>query len=137
MHRIVRTALATMGAAVVVAGGSLGVAYATTPSSDPSQTASSNDADQVAALNKQADDLLSKIAALQKQLAAATAPTASPSTLTKQELAQTTYETSYSPSPTTATTSQAPASSGAAATAPSTAQKTDERDTKNGDDTDD
>jgi hypothetical protein len=35
MHRIIRTALASMGAAVVVAGGSLGVAYATAPTADP------------------------------------------------------------------------------------------------------
>jgi len=69
MNRIIRTALASVGAAVVITGGGLGVAYATTPTSAPAQTSASADADQVAALNQTADDLLAKIATLEKQLA--------------------------------------------------------------------
>src|SRR5664279_3629573 len=111
MNRIIRTALASLGAAVVVAGGSLGVAYATTPTSDPAKTSSAGDTDQVAALDKQADDLLAKIATLEKQLTSTPKPTSAPSELTKQEIAETTGQTTYSTSPATRTTAQTPVTS--------------------------
>ncbi len=133
MNRIIRTALASVGAAVVITGGSLGVAYATTPASTPSQTSATNDADQIAALNKDADDLLSKIATLEKQLATTPDPTASPSALTQEESAVT--YTQY-PSPAyqvTTTTAQAPALTAAS----TTAWESDEKDSQNGHDTDD
>ena len=134
MHRIIRTALASMGAAVVVAGGSLGVAYATAPTA-PAQSSSSADSDQVAALDKQADDLLAKIATLEKQLASTPAPTASPSQLTKQEITVTTDQTSYPTTQAVRATAQAPATAAAPATSPT--KKSDEQDPKNGNDTDD
>ena len=93
MNRIIRTALASVGAAVVITGGSLGVAYATAPSSPPAQT--STDSDQVAALNQAADDLLAKIATLEKQLASTPDPTSSPSQLTKEEVAAPTTQTAF------------------------------------------
>jgi hypothetical protein len=124
MHRIIRTALASMGAAAVVAGGSLGVAYATAPASDPAQSASSGDSDQVAALNKQADDLLAKIGTLEKQLTSAPATTPSPSTLTKQEIAVTTDQATSPASQAARTTAQAPAK--AAAPAAPTSQRDDD-----------
>jgi len=131
MNRIIRTALASVGAAVVITGGSLGVAYATAPSSPPA-SASTGDTDQVGALNQAADDLLTKIAALEKQLASTPAPASSSSTLTKEEVA---VPAAQADSPTTrvaTTTVQAPA-----AAAPATATKTDEPDSKNGNDSDD
>jgi hypothetical protein len=131
MNRIIRTALASLGAAVVVAGGSLGVAYATTPASDPAKTSSAGDADQVAALDKQADDLLAKIATLEKQLTSTPKPTSAPSELTKQETAETTGQTTGSTSQATRTNAQTPV------TAPSSSTRNDEPDSKNGNDTDD
>jgi len=132
MHRIIRTALASLGAAVVVAGGSLGVAYATAPASAPAQTPAS-DTDQVAALNHDADDLLTKIAALEKQLSSMPAPTSSPSELTKQELAAPTTQAPVSGAAaprtqTTGTAAQAPLP----AAAPSSAQRADGQDSENG-----
>lgn len=129
MHRIIRTALASMGAAVVVAGGSLGVAYATAPTA-PAQ-ASSNDSDQVAALNKQADDLLAKIATLEKQLSTTPTATSSPVALTKQELA-TTDPTTYPASRSIRTTSPTVAPSTTSTVASSAPQRTGERDSQNG-----
>jgi hypothetical protein len=136
MHRIIRTALASLGAAVVVAGGSLGVAYATTPAPAPAQTPTSADADQVAALNQAADDLLAKISTLEKQLASMPAPTSSPSELTKQELVA---PTAQADAPTSATaqasrtTAQAPLPDASA----SSAQRTDGHDSQNGNTTND
>ncbi len=86
MNRIIRTALASVGAAVVITGGGLGVAYATTPTAAPTQTSSTGDNDQVAALNQAADDLLAKIATLEKRLASTPDPTPASSTLEKQEV---------------------------------------------------
>jgi hypothetical protein len=122
MHRIIRTALASLGAAVVVAGGSLGVAYATAPASAPAQTPAS-DTDQVAALNHDADDLLTKIAALEKQLSSMPTQTSSPSELTKQELAEPTAQAPVTGataprSQTTRTTAQAPLPAAAPSSAP-------------------
>ena len=127
MNRIIRTALASVGAAVVITGGSLGVAYATAPSSPPA-SASTGDTDQVGALNQAADDLLTKIAALEKQLASTPAPASSSSTLTKEEVA---VPAAQADSPTTrvaTTTVRAPA-----AAAPATPTKTYESDSKNSD----
>jgi hypothetical protein len=134
MNRIIRTALASLGAAVVVAGGSLGVAYATTPTADPAKTSSAGDTDQVAELDKQADDLLAKIATLEKQLTSTPKPTSAPSELTKQEIAETTGQTTYSTSRATRTTAQTPVT----ASAPSSSSpRNDEQDPKNGNHTND
>ena len=130
MNRIIRAALASVGAAVVITGGSLGIAYATTPTA-PAQTSASSDADQVAALNQAADDLLAKIATLEKQLASSPAPTSSASQLTKQEIAvQTTQtpQTTFPAGQVTTTTAQAPTP----AAASTTAQTTGEKDSTNG-----
>jgi len=130
MNRIIRTALASVGAAVVITGGSLGIAYATTPTA-PAQTSASSDADQVAALNQAADDLLAKIATLEKQLASSPAPTSSASQLTKQEIAvQTTQtpQTTFPAGQVTTTTAQAPTP----AAASPTAQRTGEKNSTNG-----
>ena len=124
MNRIIRTALASVGAAVVITGGSLGIAYATTPNA-PTQTSASSDADQVAALNQAADDLLAKIATLEKQLASSPAPTSSASQLTKQEIA---VQTTFPAGQVTTTTAQAPTP----AAASPTAQTTGEKDSTNG-----
>lgn len=133
MNRIIRTALASVGAAVVITGGSLGVAYATAPSSPPAQTsASTGDTDQVAALNQAADDLLTKIAALEKQLASTPAPTSSSSTLTKEEVAVPAAPADAPATGVATTTVQAPATA-----APDTATKTDEPDSTSGNDSDD
>ena len=138
MNRIIRTALASVGAAVVITGGSLGVAYATAPSSPPAQTSTSTDSDQVAALNQAADDLLAKIATLEKQLASTPDPTSSPSQLTKDEVAAPTTQTAFPAAQVTRTTApaQAPASAASAA-ASTTAQRTGEKDSQNGNNTND
>jgi len=133
MNRIIRTALASVGAAVVITGGGLGVAYATTPTSAPAQTSASADADQVAALNQAADDLLAKIATLEKQLASTPDPTSSASELAKQENAAPSTQTAFPAAQVTTTTAQASASAAAA----TTAQRTGERDSQNGNNTND
>jgi hypothetical protein len=127
MNRIIRTALASVGAAVVITGGSLGVAYATAPSSPPA-SASTGDTDQVGALNQSADDLLTKIAALEKQLASTPAPASSSSTLTKEEVAVPAVQAAAPTTRVATTTVRAPA-----AAAPATATKTYESDSKNSD----
>jgi hypothetical protein len=132
MNRIIRTALASVGAAVVITGGSLGVAYATAPSSPPA-SASTGDTDQVAALNQAADDLLAKIATLEKQLASTPDPTSSASELAKQENAAPSTQTAFPAAQVTTTTAQASASAAAA----TTAQRTGERDSQNGNTTND
>ena len=132
MHRIIRTALASLGAAVVVAGGSLGVAFATTPTADQAKASSSNDSDQVAALNKQADDLLAQIATLEKQLSTTPTATASPVELAKQELTTTDPTTTYSASRSVRTTSPTAAPSTTSTVASSAPQRTGERDSQNG-----
>jgi len=132
MNRIIRTALASVGAAVVITGGSLGVAYATAPSSPPA-SASTGDTDQVAALNQAADDLLAKIATLEKQLASTPDPTSSASELAKQENAAPSTQTAFPAAQVTTTTAQASASAAAA----TTAQRTGERDSQNGNNTND
>jgi hypothetical protein len=139
MNRIIRTALASVGAAVVITGGSLGVSYATAPSSPPAQTSTSTDSDQVAALNQAADDLLAKIATLEKQLASTPDPTSSPSLLTKEEVAAPTTQTAFPAAKVTRTTApaQAPASASASAAASTTAQRTGEKDSQNGNNTND
>ena len=134
MHRIIRTALAALGATVVITGGGLGVAYATTPPSAPAPTTSA-DADQVAALNQEADDLLTKIAALENQLASTPAPSSSPSEPIREELSVTTQA---GPPDTSVTTSTATTAQASVPTAASTsARTTDEKDSTNGHDTDD
>ena len=133
MNRIIRTALASVGAAVVITGGSLGVAYATAPSSPPAQT--STDSDQVAALNQAADDLLAKIATLEKQLASTPDPTSSASELAEQENAAPSTQTAFPAAQVTTTT--APAQASASAAAATTAQRTGERDSQNGNNTND
>ena len=133
MNRIIRTALASVGAAVVITGGSLGVAYATAPSSPPAQTSTSTDSDQVAALNQAADDLLAKIATLEKQLASTPDPTSSASELAKQENAAPSTQSAFPAAQVTTTTAQASASAAAA----TTAQRTGERDSQNGNNTND
>src|SRR5665647_330503 len=133
MNRIIRTALASVGAAVVITGGSLGVAYATAPSSAPA-SASTGDTDQVAALNQAADDLLAKIATLEKQLASTPDPTSSASELAKQENAAPSTQTAFPAAQVTTTTAPAQASASAAA---ATAQRTGERDSQNGNTTND
>jgi hypothetical protein len=135
MNRIIRTALASVGAAVVITGGSLGVAYATAPSSPPAQT--STDSDQVAALNQAADDLLAKIATLEKQLASTPDPTSSPSQLTKEEVAAPTTQTAFPAAKVTRTTAPAQAPASASAAASTTAQRTGEKDSKDGNNTND
>ena len=135
MNRIIRTALASVGAAVVITGGSLGVAYATAPSSPPA-SASTGDTDQVAALNQAADDLLAKIATLEKQLASTPDPTSSASELAKQENAAPSTQTAFPAAQVTTTTAPAKASASAAAAA-TTAQRTGERDSQNGNTTND
>src|SRR5664279_1287887 len=132
MNRIIRTALAPVGAAVVITGGSLGVAYATAPSSPPA-SASTGDTDQVAALNQAADDLLAKIATLEKQLASTPDPTSSASELAKQENAAPSTQSAFPAAQVTTTTAQASASAAAA----TTAQRTGERDSQNGTNTND
>jgi hypothetical protein len=122
MNRIIRTALASVGAAVVITGGGLGVAYATTPTSAPAQTSASADADQVAALNQTADDLLAKIATLEKQLASTPDPTSSASELARQENAAPSTQTAFPAAQVTTTT--APAQASASAAAATTAQRT-------------
>src|SRR5665647_3308787 len=134
MNRIIRTALASVGAAVVITGGGLGVAYATTPTSAPAQTSASADADQVAALNQAADDLQAKIATLEKQLASTPDPTSSASELAKQENAAPSTQTAFPAAQVTTTTAPAQASASAAA---ATAQRTGERDSQNGNTTND
>lgn len=131
MNRIIRTALASVGAAVVITGGGLGVAYATTPTAAPAQTSSTGDTDQVAALNQAADDLLAKIATLEKQLASSPAPTSSASQLTKEEMAvQTTQtpQTTFPAAQVTTKSGQAPTTAAASATS----QRTGEKDSTNG-----
>jgi len=135
MNRIIRTALASVGAAVVITGGGLGVAYATTPTSAPAQTSASADADQVAALNQAADDLQAKIATLEKQLASTPDPTSSASELAKQENAAPSTQTAFPAAQVTTTT--APAQVSASAAAATTAQRTGERDSQNGTNTND
>jgi len=135
MNRIIRTALASVGAAVVITGGGLGVAYATTPTSAPAQTSASADADQVAALNQTADDLLAKIATLEKQLASTPDPTSSASELARQENAAPSTQTAFPAAQVTTTT--APAQTSASAAAATTAQRTGERDSQNGNNTND
>ena len=135
MNRIIRTALASVGAAVVITGGSLGMAYATAPSSPPAQT--STDSDQVAALNQAADDLLAKIATLEKQLASTPDPTSSPSQLTKEEVAAPTTQTAFPAAQVTRTTAPAQAPASASAAASTTAQRTGEKDSKDGNNTND
>ncbi|HEY8663830.1 MAG TPA: hypothetical protein VIL68_09460 [Propionibacteriaceae bacterium] len=135
MNRIIRTALASVGAAVVITGGGLGVAYATTPTSAPAQTSASADADQVAALNQTADDLLAKIATLEKQLASTSDPTSSASELARQENAAPSTQTAFPAAQVTTTT--APAQASASAAAATTAQRTGERDSQNGNNTND
>jgi hypothetical protein len=137
MNRIIRTALASVGAAVVITGGSLGVAYATAPSSPPAQTSTSTDSDQVAALNQAADDLLAKIATLEKQLASTPDPTSSPSQLTKEEVAAPTTQTAFPAAQVTRTTAPAQAPASASAAASTTAQRTGEKDSQNGNNTND
>ena len=134
MNRIIRTALASVGAAVVITGGSLGVAYATAPSSAPAQTSTSTDSDQVAALNQAADDLLAKIATLEKQLASTPDPTSSPSQLTTEEVAAPTTQTASPATQVTRTT--APTQAPAPAAASATAQRTGEKDSKDGNNND-
>jgi len=134
MNRIIRTALASVGAAVVITGGSLGVAYATAPSSPPA-SASTGDTDQVAALNQAADDLLAKIATLEKQLASTPDPTSSASELAEQENAAPSTQTASPAAQVTTTT--APAQASASAAAATTAQRTGERDSQNGNTTND
>jgi len=136
MNRIIRTALASVGAAVVITGGSLGVAYATAPSSPPA-SASTGDTDQVAALNQAADDLLAKIATLEKQLASTPDPTSSASELAKQENAAPSTQTAFPAAQVTRTTAPAQASASASAAAATTAQRTGERDSQNGNNTND
>jgi hypothetical protein len=131
MNRIIRTALASVGAAVVITGGGLGVAYATTPTAAPAQTSSTGDTDQVAALNQAADDLLAKIATLEKQLTSTPAATPSSSPLTKQEVEVPAASDAAPATQVTTTSVQAPAA------APATTPKTDERDSKNGNDSND
>src|ERR1035437_3806318 len=133
MNRIIRTALASVGAAVVITGGSLGIAYATTPTA-PAQTSTSTDSDQVAALNQAADDLLAKIATLEKQLASTPDPTTSPSQLTTEEVAAPTTQTAVPATQVTRTT--APAQAPAPAAASATAQRTGEKDSKDGNNND-
>jgi hypothetical protein len=131
MNRIIRTALASVGAAVVITGGGLGVAYATTPTAAPAQTSSTGDTDQVAALNQAADDLLAKIATLEKQLASSPAPTSSASQLTKEEIAvQTTQtpQTTFPAAQVTTKSGQAPTPAAASATS----QRTGEKNSTNG-----
>ena len=136
MNRIIRTALASVGAAVVITGGSLGVAYATAPSSPPA-SASTGDTDQVGALNQAADDLLTKIAALEKQLASTPDPTSSPPQLTKEEVAAPTTQTAFPAAQVTRTTAPAQAPASASAAASTTAQRTGEKDSQNGNNTND
>jgi hypothetical protein len=64
MNRIIRTVLASVGAVAVVSGGALGVAYATT--SAPAQSAGKGASS--AELTKTADDLVSQINKLEKDL---------------------------------------------------------------------
>ena len=135
MHRIIRTALASLGATVVVAGGSLGVAYATTPAPAPA-TPTSADADQVAALNQAADDLLAKISTLETQLASMPAPTSSPSELEKQELVDPTTQAA-APTSATAPTRRTTAQTSLPAAASSSAQQGDGHDSQNGNTTND
>jgi hypothetical protein len=133
MHRIIRTALASLGAAVVVAGGSLGVAYATTPASAAAQTSTNADSDQVAALNQAADDVLAKIATLEQQLAPTPGPTSSPSPLTKEEISVATQQSVFpTAQPTRARSSSATPSSAPTAGGSSTALRTGENNPTNG-----
>ena len=136
MNRIIRTALASVGAAVVITGGSLGVAYATAPSSPPA-SASTGDTDQVAALNQAADDLLAKIATLEKQLASTPDPTSSASELAKQENAAPSTQSAFPAAQVTRTTAPAQAPASASAAASTTAQRTGEKDSQNGNNTND
>jgi hypothetical protein len=131
MNRIIRTALASVGAAVVITGGGLGVAYATTPTAAPTQTSSTGDNDQVAALNQAADDLLAKIATLEKQLASTPAPTPASSTLEKQEVEVPAAPDTAPTTRVTTTTAQAQAA------APATGTKSDGPDSTDGNDTND
>ena len=136
MHRIIRTALAALGATVVITGGGLGVAYATTPASAPAQ-ATSADADQVAALNQEADDLLAKIATLEQQLASTPAPTSSPSQPTTQDLAVTaTTKPAFPYKQVTTTTGTTAAQASVPTAASITAQRTGEKTSQNGNQTD-
>jgi gamma-glutamylcysteine synthetase len=130
MNRIIRTALASVGAAVVITGGGLGVAYATTPPAAPTQTSSTGDNDQVAALNQAADDLLTKIATLEKQLASTPDPTPASSTLEAQEAEVPATDTAPATRVTT-TTAQTKAAASATRT------KTDDADSEGGNDSDD
>ena len=134
MHRIIRTALAALGATVVITGGGLGVAYATTPPSAPAPTTSA-DADQVAALNQEADDLLAKIATLETQLASTPAPTSSPSEPTTQDLAVT--ATTQANVPVTTRTRTTAAQAPGPASASATERRTGESDSQNGNKIDD
>jgi hypothetical protein len=129
MNRIIRTALASVGAAVVITGGGLGVAYATTPTASPTQTSSTGDNDQVAALNQAADDLLTKIATLEKQLASTPDPTPASSTLEEVEV-----PAAADPAPATRVTTTTAQTKAAA---PATRTKTDQPDSEDGKDSDD
>ena len=106
-------------------------------SSPPAQTSTSTDSDQVAALNQAADDLLAKIATLEKQLASTPDPTSSPSQLTKEEIAAPSTQTAFPAAQVTRTTAPAQTSASASAAASTTPQRTGEKDSQNGNNTND
>ncbi len=68
MNRIIRTVLASVGAAAVVSGGALGVAFATTPAPAPAWAADQG-TNSVADLSKDVNELTAQIDQLEKDLA--------------------------------------------------------------------
>lgn len=68
MNRIIRTVLASVGAAAVVSGGALGVAFATTPAPAPAWAADQG-TNPVADLSKDVNELTAQIDQLEKDLA--------------------------------------------------------------------
>lgn len=118
MNRIIRTVLASVGAAAVVSGGALGVAYATTPA--PAQSTDQG-ASSSAELNKTVDDLVAQINKLEKDLSEPM-PTLSTPTPTPEVRP----EADAAPAASAAT--KAAAKAPAKAPAPTAARKTTERD---------
>ena len=131
MHRIIRTGLATLGAAAVVSGGGAALSYATAPTAAATSPSASTSSDQVAALDKSADDLLAKISTLEQQLASSPTLASTDGPLTRQD---TSSPVSTTPATTTRTTTvtrvtTTTATSGAVpvpTTAPSDQEHTDD-----------
>jgi hypothetical protein len=121
MNRIIRTVLASVGAAAVVSGGALGVAYATAPA--PAKSTGQGAASS-AGLNTTVDDLVTQINKLEKDLSEPM-PTLTTSTPTP--------EADSAPAAPAATRAAAKAPAAPAATAAARTTQHDDSNEKSGD----